>query len=1256
MRLPAFARLLALSLFAAGLGGCGGQQPARIAPQDTGPVTPGTLKPPPSSEVQPTVRGDGYASTGLIKLLDLPADKLPQPTKDERYDAALLDALGKMADRNYADALTALQQARDVQDTEQVRLEIDKVQKLIDEQKAAEQTRQDVQAVLDDGKADEAAKLAGAGLQQYGGGDSAAPLAQLKREADALAAAQIDDGAARKARFAREGDDAVRDGNLRAAVISYEQALQAGDDPALRSRLDDVRASVSRYDDQRQRALDLRRDPANLEQSLAALQEAAKAWDTPQVRQDIDECTLALQKRRDRITVADFEVRGDVGIPMAGRTVAENLLPGFRPRFDLVEREQFGKVLDELRLEASYVAASDEARQQVGRLARVRYLVVGSITPLCGITVNARLVEVQTGLVVQTAKLIAADPDDLMRRLPKLALMLQLTDEQKIAFEAELAQAPAAVVQPAVIAPVPPPPPLPVPGVVLVAPPPILVFTPRPAPLGGLVVADFDRLPPPPPPDAGGFSLDLFIGRDNPVKSRLLSVSIELGDNLFRRGRYREAQHHFELAFSLSRGQAEISVRLDRCRQLAPPPPPPVVVVAPPVVVVRPRVAIFNFVVDSPPGLVPAGCDNWAADQLAACYAAQYEIIDRGEVCWWMGRLGITMRDVLFDPTARAALAQSLNARFFVFGSMTHTASFDVTTHMMDAQTGAKTGGGFIHVQDHNEMKLRMQELVGQTSATPAQAKQLAQAGRDSEKSLNDARKLLQAGKYAEASAAAKAGLQKYPTNVALKSLGAQADQQVEKARLETARRQEAAQAEASRKQQQELAKQAEAARLRTQQEAKNRDEAGKRAQAAQKQRAFDSLVAQAHAATKAGNAQQAVSLYDSALALKSDPAAAQERDQLKTSAAQAAKAKADAEKTRQQTEANKQRESALAAARAKVEAEKKQREADAAQKQKAQDARDAAELARLIDQAKGFLAKGQYDAAMGAIQTARRLKKSDEVEKLAAQVHDAQAHTEAEKKGQQAKADLDRKLAAEKAARDKADGAGTKERAAAEADKARRQADYARAIKAGRDAYTARHYDDAVKAYGDALRIMPGDRDATALLHQATKVRDDTKAATDAEAKRRADYTRLMNQGQTAMLGKHYADAAKAYGEALRVQPNDLAATRALKGAQAPLAAAKPPPPPPAEYTRQMNAAAVLEKQQKYADAVSAYKAALRQVPNDPKAVKGADFAQRMADGQKALAARKFPDAVRDFEAALKAMPGNADATAYLKRARDGR
>src|SRR5262249_16696488 len=152
-------------------------------------------------------------------------------------------------------------------------------------------------------------------------------------------------------------------------------------------------------------AADLRRDPAQLEEALAVLQEAAKAWDTLQIRQDIDEYNLALQKRRDNVSVADFEVRGDVGLPEAGKTIAEELLPTLKPRFDVVERGQIAKVLNELKFEQT---ALDDPNQQreFGKLAKIRFLVLGSVQRLAGVSVNARLVDVRTGLVVQTAKVI----------------------------------------------------------------------------------------------------------------------------------------------------------------------------------------------------------------------------------------------------------------------------------------------------------------------------------------------------------------------------------------------------------------------------------------------------------------------------------------------------------------------------------------------------------------------------------------------------------------------------------------------------------------------------------------------------------------------------------------------------------------------------------------------------------------------------------------------------------------------------------
>src|SRR5262249_28903412 len=65
-------------------------------------------------------------------------DRIVQPTElpivqlsvQEKYDAALLDALNQLADKKYTDALAALEAARALRDTEQVQLEIEKVKRL----------------------------------------------------------------------------------------------------------------------------------------------------------------------------------------------------------------------------------------------------------------------------------------------------------------------------------------------------------------------------------------------------------------------------------------------------------------------------------------------------------------------------------------------------------------------------------------------------------------------------------------------------------------------------------------------------------------------------------------------------------------------------------------------------------------------------------------------------------------------------------------------------------------------------------------------------------------------------------------------------------------------------------------------------------------------------------------------------------------------------------------------------------------------
>src|SRR5262249_1915226 len=126
-----------------------------------------------------------------------------------------------------------------------------------------------------------------------------------------------------------------------------------------------------------------------------------------------------------------------------GDFVADELLPQFKGKFDLVERGQLTRLADELKLQG--LADDDLGCREVGKAAKLRFLVVGSITPVNGITVEARMVDVTTGLIVQTARTTAAGPDDLAKQLPQLARVLMMNDDEKRAFEDQQAKDAVAV-------------------------------------------------------------------------------------------------------------------------------------------------------------------------------------------------------------------------------------------------------------------------------------------------------------------------------------------------------------------------------------------------------------------------------------------------------------------------------------------------------------------------------------------------------------------------------------------------------------------------------------------------------------------------------------------------------------------------------------------------------------------------------------------------------------------------------------------
>jgi tetratricopeptide (TPR) repeat protein len=261
-------------------------------------------------------------------------------------------------------------------------------------------------------------------------------------------------------------------------------------------------------------------------------------------------------------------------------------------------------------------------------------------------------------------------------------------------------------------------------------------------------------------------------------------------------------------------------------------------------------------------------------------------------------------------------------------------------------------------------------------------------------------------------------------------------------------------------------------------------------------------------------------------------------------------------------------------------------------------------------------------------------------------------------------------------------------------ANQRRKQAEYDDAIKAGREALAAQRYDDAIRHFTEAGQVLPGDARAAQLLRQARQAKTDSLALKDGLEKRQEELARLLAIGQAAMQAQRFEEAIRAYTEATRLDPQDADAARLLREANQAAQAGQPKPPadkprppvgppkppanptkPPAgpvkplvggpnsptvpEYLKQMQAGAAFEQQLNFAEAVRSYRAALRIVPNDPRAtlaLQAAELKMYLLEGRKALLANRFAEAERAYQEVLKRAPGNQEAILGLQQARQGK
>jgi tetratricopeptide (TPR) repeat protein len=423
----------------------------------------------------------------------------------------------------------------------------------------------------------------------------------------------------------------------------------------------------------------------------------------------------------------------------------------------------------------------------------------------------------------------------------------------------------------------------------------------------------------------------------------------------------------------------------------------------------------------------------------------------------------------------------------------------------------------------------------------------------------------------------------------------------------------------------------------------------------------------------------------------------------------------------------------------------------NAASEQRMQAQRDAdrREYARLVEKAKAAQLSGQFDTALAALFSARRIQPGDDAERLIALARSAQARALAQQKG--TVNDLEARLTSDTAARTKLEAQIKRNQnfyseAMNAADQALRFRQYDRAIKqfqnalklirsevaleglrqaldeqaqaksaadmeaqrastdrrgeneaarlliVGRADFDAGKFDEAFLSFRRAKELAPTNADAIAWLAKAEKARleqrtsqrtqpttstgtstkantakteadqgekarredentaknrGETKPAADPATRLREDFNRLVEQGRTALANRRFEDAQKALDNALRLVPGDKEAERLLlqarDGAQ-----------PIVTYTRHLQAASALEKQEKFAEALQEYKEALKALPNDPAAMKRADFVLHMDVGMRLFKDNKKSESAKEFEAALKIAPDDAAAKTWLRQTKN--
>lgn len=182
----------------------------------------------------------------------------------------------------------------------------------------------------------------------------------------------------------------------------------------------------------------------------------------------------------------------------------------------------------------------------------------------------------------------------------------------------------------------------------------------------------------------------------------------------------------------------------------------------------------------------------------------------------------------------------------------------------------------------------------------------------------------------------------------------------------------------------------------------------------------------------------------------------------------------------------------------------------------------------------------------------------------------------------------------------------------------------------------------DAADAYRDALRIAPGSDAATKAAREADRLAENLSI-----------YMQAMTRATTAMSLRRWLDAARAYQDALRANPGDIAASQGLADAQQAL---ETEAIRRREFDKHWAAGLQYVKTLRYSDAADEFQQAIRAFPTHPQAdvaARNRRYSDAMGKGVSAMQGTRYSEAVRHFQTALSEIPGDFAAQNRLQQAR---